>query len=1086
MALFSPFRALGYITDSVPFAVQRRGTATFVTVSVGKAWQVYNTEKLRLVLVGPQLTHAIGALAAKGDLTFAACRGTIVECKRVHRSGEYRGGHSGDILQLLVLGDRLLSLGDDRKLLVWRIGQYEAPEVSIQLPEGFTPTCLAHPDTYLNKIVVGSEEGRLQLWNFATAQMLFEFPGFGSAVRCIQTSPALDVVGLGLEDGRAVVHNLRYNETLMSFHNASGVGTNADRFLTGSDAQAAAMAAAGACTSIAFRTGQGVPLMAAGGGAGVVTVWNLEARRLHTLIRDAHDSPLVCLHFFPGEPLLMTSGRDNAVKQWVFDATDGAARLLKFRSGHAAPPTIVRHYGSGRLLLSAGQDRAFRAFSTIQDAQSRELSQHHTARRAKRLRIEEAELKLSPVLALDTCDVRERDWSNVLTSHADDTRAYVWRLQKYALGEWVLFPPPKQLAGAEQAQVTSVCLSRCGNFGFVGSESGRVDRYNMQSGLHRGSYCRNQKLMQQAILKSAPGVAAPKALLEDPGVTAHDGPVRGVCTDSCNRLVATAGADGFVRVWDFKKRTLQAEIRVGAAVARVCHHPGTGLMAAACEDNVIRMFDLEAARLVRQFKGHTAAVSDMQISDDCRWLVSASLDGTVRCWDIPGARVLQVMRLGAPVTSLSLGPAQDLLATSHVGKRGIYLWANQMLFGSGADIVPSDSPIRVRLPTISSAGGGSGPAAGSADGASGATAQQRAELRLMLRQTQGGGSGGGDSPESEEEEEGEEAQQQAQQQAEPGSDEEEEEGEEEAAAAAGGVGKQRQQGASAEAPAELDPAKAAAAAAAYAARDASGAPAPLAPELVTLSMLPRTQVQNLVHLDTIKARNKPIEPPKKLASAPFFLPTLAGADAGRNPVFDFSSPPAGGESGGAADEALAAKAAAAWGDGEEEEGEEERPQDGAADAAGSEKQRQRPQLGRVLKTRAQVEHSQLVRLLHSCAHAGDWTSLVAHLRSLPPVAVDAEIRSMQVLEGAPEQELEELALLLSFLEEETGSNRNFEFVQALLRVVLQVHGDVIAEHAELAECAQRTQQRLAATWRRLDGLMQSVRCMVGFLGNLQA
>lgn len=40
MALFQPFRALGLITDAVPFAVQRRGTQTFVTVSVGKAWQV--------------------------------------------------------------------------------------------------------------------------------------------------------------------------------------------------------------------------------------------------------------------------------------------------------------------------------------------------------------------------------------------------------------------------------------------------------------------------------------------------------------------------------------------------------------------------------------------------------------------------------------------------------------------------------------------------------------------------------------------------------------------------------------------------------------------------------------------------------------------------------------------------------------------------------------------------------------------------------------------------------------------------------------------------------------------------------------
>jgi hypothetical protein len=37
--LFQPFRALGYITDDVPFAVQRRGREVYVTVSVGKCWQ---------------------------------------------------------------------------------------------------------------------------------------------------------------------------------------------------------------------------------------------------------------------------------------------------------------------------------------------------------------------------------------------------------------------------------------------------------------------------------------------------------------------------------------------------------------------------------------------------------------------------------------------------------------------------------------------------------------------------------------------------------------------------------------------------------------------------------------------------------------------------------------------------------------------------------------------------------------------------------------------------------------------------------------------------------------------------------------
>lgn len=85
-------------------------------------------------------------------------------------------------------------------------GSTAPPLIPLPLPalfvgSDFTPTCLAHPDTYLNKVVVGSEEGRLQLWNFSTRRMLFEFGGWGAAVRCIAPSPALDVVGVGLADG---------------------------------------------------------------------------------------------------------------------------------------------------------------------------------------------------------------------------------------------------------------------------------------------------------------------------------------------------------------------------------------------------------------------------------------------------------------------------------------------------------------------------------------------------------------------------------------------------------------------------------------------------------------------------------------------------------------------------------------------------------------------------------------------------------------------------------------------------------------------------------------------------------------------
>lgn len=40
------------------------------------------------------------------------------------------------------------------------------------LERGFVPSALAHPPTYLNKVVVGSEGGALQLWNVRTGRYL--------------------------------------------------------------------------------------------------------------------------------------------------------------------------------------------------------------------------------------------------------------------------------------------------------------------------------------------------------------------------------------------------------------------------------------------------------------------------------------------------------------------------------------------------------------------------------------------------------------------------------------------------------------------------------------------------------------------------------------------------------------------------------------------------------------------------------------------------------------------------------------------------------------------------------------------------
>jgi len=50
----------------------------------------------------------------------------------------------------------------------------------------FHVTAVMHPNTYLNKILIGSKQGSLQLWNIKQDQMLYVFEGWNSPVTCLQ------------------------------------------------------------------------------------------------------------------------------------------------------------------------------------------------------------------------------------------------------------------------------------------------------------------------------------------------------------------------------------------------------------------------------------------------------------------------------------------------------------------------------------------------------------------------------------------------------------------------------------------------------------------------------------------------------------------------------------------------------------------------------------------------------------------------------------------------------------------------------------------------------------------------------------
>lgn len=128
---------------------------------------------------------------------------------------------------------------------------------------------------------------------------------------------------------------------------------------------------------------------------GDVALWDLNHRRLVHIMKGAHDGVVSSLVFLHNQPILVTGGADNSVKQWIFRKENVVPMVLKSRSGHYSPPSKIRYYGDdGHYILSTGRDQSLRMFSVYRDSQSFELSQGHLEKKAKARDIRAQDLKL--------------------------------------------------------------------------------------------------------------------------------------------------------------------------------------------------------------------------------------------------------------------------------------------------------------------------------------------------------------------------------------------------------------------------------------------------------------------------------------------------------------------------------------------------------------------------------------------------------------------------------------------------------------------------------------------------------------------
>lgn len=261
-----------------------------------------------------------------------------------------------------------------------------------------------------------------------------------------------------------------------------------------------------------------------------------------------------------------------------------------------------------------------------------------------------------PIAHFSAEPTRDKEWDSIAALHPGKGFVSTWSLHASKFGKFVGRRSQKVTnAATKKMTASSVFVTHCGNFVVVGYSSGTVDKFNMQSGASKGTFGQQR---------------------------AHKGCVTGLFVNNVNHFVVSGGTDGCLKFWAFRAhhRPPFHRLQLGDVVTMVRSHDESSLLAVGLQNYAVLVVDADCRAVIRRFDGHRAELTDLAYSPDCRWLVSASMDATLRTWDVPSGRCVDSVRVERPCVSVAFHPTGACLATAHVDCLGVTLWSNRCLF----------------------------------------------------------------------------------------------------------------------------------------------------------------------------------------------------------------------------------------------------------------------------------------------------------------------------------------------------------------------------------------------------------------------
>lgn len=129
--------------------------------------------------------------------------------------------------------------------------------------------------------------------------------------------------------------------------------------------------------------------------------------------------------------------------------------------------------------------------------------------------------------------------------------------------------------------------------------------------------------------------------------------------------LASGSNSGAVKLFDLEAaRVLRTLNGHKASVQCIDFHPYGEFIASGSCDNSIKLWDSRKRNCINTYRGHEQKVNSVRFSPDGRWIVSGGDDGSIKLWDLAMGKVLtQFNEHQAPVSDVEFHPNEYLLAS---------------------------------------------------------------------------------------------------------------------------------------------------------------------------------------------------------------------------------------------------------------------------------------------------------------------------------------------------------------------------------------------------------------------------------------